>query len=125
MPLINCETELDLIWSRYFVITEIINTPEILNTPIQKADATLTKGETFKINNTKLYVPVVTLSKNDNIKFLDNIKQIFKKTISRNKHRPEITTQPKNNNLDYLIDLHLEILTGCLFFRLKMVTGIH
>ena len=41
---------------------------------------------------------------NDNIKFLENIKQGFKRTISWNKCRSEITTQPKNNNLDNLID---------------------
>ena len=45
-----------------------------------------------------------TLSMNDNIKFLENIKQGLKRTISWNKYRSEITTQPKNNNLDYLID---------------------
>ena len=50
------------------------------------------------------YVPLVTLLINDNIKFLENIKQGFKRTISWNKYRSEITTQTKNNNLDYLID---------------------
>ena len=44
------------------------------------------------------------LSINDNIKFSENIKQGFIKTISWNKYKSEITTQPKNNNLDYLID---------------------
>ena len=44
------------------------------------------------------------MSINDNIKILENIKQGFKITISWNKYRSEITTQPKNNNLDYLID---------------------
>ena len=56
------------------------------------------------ITSTTLYIPVVTLSINDNIKFLKNIKQGFKRTISLNKYRPEIITQPKHNNLDYLID---------------------
>ena len=65
---------------------------------------TETTGATLQINNAKLYVPVVTLSINDNIKFLENIKQGFKRTISWNKYRSEITAQPKNNNLDYLID---------------------
>ena len=41
---------------------------------------------------------------NDNIKFSENIKQAFKTTIYWNKYRSEITTQPKNNNLDYLIN---------------------
>ena len=65
---------------------------------------TATTGVTFQINNAKLYVPVVTLPINDNIKFLENIKQGFKRTISSKKYRSEITTQAKNNNLDYLID---------------------
>ena len=42
---------------------------------------------------------------NNTIKFLENIKRGFKRTIFWNKDRSEITTQPKNNNLDYLIDL--------------------
>ena len=39
----------------------------------------------FQINSTKLYVPVVTLSKNDNIKFLENMGQGFKRTSYWNK----------------------------------------
>ena len=39
-----------------------------------------------------------------NIKSLENIRQGFKRTISCNKYRSEIATQPKNNNLDYLTD---------------------
>ena len=50
------------------------------------------------------YIPIVTLSINNKIKFLKIIKQGFKRTISWNKYRSEITTQPKNNNSDYLID---------------------
>ena len=48
----------------------------------------------------KLYVPVVTLFTNGNIKYLENIKQGFERTISWNKYRSEIITQPKHNNLD-------------------------
>ena len=67
-------------------------------------DATITTGATFQMNNAKLYVPVVTLSKNDSIKLSENIEQGFKRAISWNKYKSEITTQTKNNNLDYLID---------------------
>ena len=56
------------------------------------------------ITSTKLYVSVVTLSINDNINFWENIKHGYKRAISWNKYRSEITTRPKNNNLDYLID---------------------
>ena len=55
-------------------------------------------------NNAKVYVPVVTFSINDNVMFLENIEQGFKRTISWNRHRSGITTQTKNNNLDYLTD---------------------
>ena len=52
-------------------------------------------GATFQINNAKLYVPVAPLSISDYTKFLENIKQRFKRTISWNKYRLKITTQPK------------------------------
>ena len=58
----------------------------------------------FQINNAKLYIPVVTLCINDDVKFLENIKKGLKKTISWNKYGFEITTQPNSNNLDCLID---------------------
>ena len=63
-----------------------------------------TTGATFQINNAKLYVLVAVLPINDNLNFLENIKQGFKRTIPWNKYRSEMTTQQKNNNLDYLID---------------------
>ena len=44
------------------------------------------------------------MSINDNINFLENIKQGFKRTILWKKYKSRITIQPKNNNLDYLID---------------------
>ena len=53
---------------------------------------------------TKLYVPVVTLSDNDNFTFLEKINQRSKRTISWNKYRSEIITKSNNNNLVYLID---------------------
>ena len=74
------------------------------NLLVEATEATQTTKATFQINNAKLYMPVVTLSINGNIKFLENIKQGFKRTISWNKCRSEVTTPPKNNNLDYMID---------------------
>ena len=56
------------------------------------------------ITSTKLYVLVVTLTINNNIKFLENLTQGLQKRISWNKYRSEITAQPKNSNLDYMID---------------------
>ena len=80
MPLINCEIELYLTWSKYCVIPEISRTPEVGGANL--ADATLKTGAKFQINNAKLYVSVATLSINGNIKFLENVKQGFKGTIS-------------------------------------------
>ena len=45
-----------------------------------------------------------SLCLNDSIEFLENIKQGCRRTVSKNKFRAEITTQPKKNNLDYMID---------------------
>ena len=61
---------------------------------LERQDKQLT-GVTFQINNAKLYVPVVTLSINDNMKFLENMKQGFERTINWNKYRSEITIQQK------------------------------
>ena len=102
MSLINCEIELDLSWSKNCVISEIPRTAAVGGDNL--VDATFTTDATCQIDNSKLYAPEVTLSINDNIKFLENIKQGFKRTISWNKSSPEIMTQPKNDNLDYLID---------------------
>ena len=59
---------------------------------------------TFQITDTKLYVPVVTLSKENDIKLLEQLKSGFKRTIKWNKYRSQMTIQPQNNNLNYLID---------------------
>ena len=73
----------------------------------------------FVITSTKVYVPVSTLSINDNIKCLENIKQGFKGTISLNKYRSEITTQKNNYNLDYLIDQILRNINRLFAFSFK------
>ena len=89
---------------KILVISEVSRTFRAVGNPPMQQVATQTIGAIFQINNAKLYVSVITLSINDNFKFLQNIKQGFKRTISWNKYRSEITTQTKNNNLDYLID---------------------
>ena len=52
-------------------------------------------GATFQTNNAKFYVPVVTLTINDNTKILENVKQGFKRKFSLNKYRSEMITQTK------------------------------
>ena len=51
-------------------------------------------GLEFRITDTKLFVPVVSLSKENDIRL--NIKW--------NKYRSQMTIQPQNSNLNYLID---------------------
>ena len=58
----------------------------------------------FQITDTKLHVPVVSLSKENHIKLLEQLKSGFKRTIKWNKYRSQMTIQPQNNNLNYLID---------------------
>ena len=61
----NYEIELDLKWSKYCVISETSRAPQVGGA--NPADATSTTEH-------KLYVPVVTLSMNDNIRLLEKIK---------------------------------------------------
>ena len=58
----------------------------------------------FQITDTKLYVPVGSLSKQNDIKLLEQLESGFKRTIKWNKYRSQMTIQPQNNNLNYLID---------------------
>ena len=61
-------------------------------------------GLEFQITNTTLYVPVVTLSKENGTKLLEQLKSGLKKTIKCDKCRSQTTLQPQNNNSNYLID---------------------
>ena len=107
MPLINCEINLILIWSENCVLDDLITQPTVdakEDVPARPAIDTQANA-TFKIAGTKLYVPVVTLSTQDDSKLLEQLKTGFKRTIKWNKYRSEMTYQGKSNNLNYLIDL--------------------
>ena len=96
MPLINCDVKLNLLCSKECAISEIPIKPATAGNPNARRPVTdRPAGQitvaAFEINNAKLYVIVVTLSINDNIKLLENMKQTFKRTISRNKYRSELT----------------------------------
>ena len=64
----------------------------------------LPTGLEFQITDTKLYIPVFTLSKENDKKLLEQLISGFKRTVKWNKWRLQMTIQPKNNNLNYLID---------------------
>ena len=59
---------------------------------------------TFAINDCKLYIPVITLSKDDETKLLTNLKSGFTREILWNKYRSQMTTEAINNNLNILLD---------------------
>ena len=65
MPLINCKVEFSLNWIKNYVLTTSANANK----------------STFKITDTKLYVPVVTLSIEDNSKLtkqlMKDLKDLF------------------------------------------------
>ena len=76
LPLSNFEIELELRWAKNFTISEISRAFRATDPnadPFVYKIKSQTASATFQINNAKLYNPVVTLSINDNIKFLENI----------------------------------------------------
>ena len=99
MPLINCEVRLILTWSKDCVITSM-ERRAVTNT---QRDVSPT-NVTFKTTDTKLYVPVFTLSTEDDNNFLEKLKSGFKRTIKWNKYRSEMTDKTKANHLNRLID---------------------
>ena len=81
----TCEIELDLKWTKNCVISEISRTSVVpANPTIPAIAATRIIGATFQINNAKLYVPVVALSIKDNIKFLENKRDLKEKFLGTN-----------------------------------------
>ena len=80
MPLINCEVELLLTWSKYCVITNSV------------------------ITDTNLYVPVVTLPTQDSAKLPQQFFNGFKRIINWNKYESDIKTYTQNRYLNHLIN---------------------
>ena len=106
MTLINCEVFLTLTWYENCVSTDITTQTATAaqgdNPARERIDAPT--NATFKITDTKLNFPVVTLSTENDKTLLEQLRTGFKRTIKWNKYRSEMTNQAKNNNLNYLID---------------------
>ena len=102
IPLISCEVSLELKWNKNCVITSLEERQVDAGLPVERDNSPT--GATLAINDCKLYMPVVTLSKEDEIKLLTNLKSGFKREIIRNKYRSQMTTEAINNNLNILID---------------------
>ena len=104
MPLINREINLLLAWSENCVITS--KATRDVDSDSNPAVATVNNptNAAFKITDTKLHVPVVTLWTKDDNKLLEQLKIGFKRTIEWNKYRSKMSKQTKTNNLSYLIE---------------------
>ena len=79
MPLINCKIHLELNWSKDCVMSTI-------------ADSI------FKITNSKLYLPIVTLSSKDNVKLVKLLEEGFKRPAYWNEYQTKIETRNLDNN---------------------------
>ena len=101
IPLISCEVSLKLKWNKNCVITSLEQIQIAAGPPVVNGSPT---GATLAINECKLYIPVVTLSKDDEIKLLTNLKSGFKREIIWNKYRSQVSTEAIKNNLNILID---------------------
>ena len=89
IPVINCEVEVILDWPANCVIIYINIDDQV---------------PTFTTTETNLYVPVVTLSTQDNAKLLPQLKSGFKRTISWNKYLAKSELLARNANLNHLIE---------------------
>ena len=89
IPLINCEVSLILNWSANCVIAY---------------NNVANQGATFIITETKFYVPVVTLSTQDDAKLLTQLKSDFKRTNNWNKYLIKLKLLAQNQNLNHLVE---------------------
>ena len=99
MLLISCEVSLELKWNKNCVITS-----QQIEVDLDGANTATPTGASIAINDCKLYVPIVTLSKDNEIKLLTNLKSGFTREIIWNKYRSQMSTEEINNNLNILID---------------------
>ena len=95
MPLIGCKIHLELNWNN--------------NCVMYGADANADANDretTFKITNTKLYVPIVTLSNKDNVNLTKQLNEGFKRSVYWNEYKSKIESKEayKNNLTRFPLD---------------------
>ena len=87
MPLINCKIKLNLTWKKECVLS------------------TDDGNAVFIINDTKLYVPVVTLSKEDDKDFIEQQNKGFQRSIYWNEYKTKEINEDADNNVFKYINL--------------------
>ena len=85
MPLINCKVHRELKWTRDSVMSTIAD-------------------RTFEIINTRLYVPIVTLSSKDNVKLAKLLEEGFKRSVYWNEYQIESRNFDNNNLKRFPLD---------------------
>ena len=116
MPLVNCKIDLELTWHK--------------NCMISSVNAAAGQVVSFMITNTKLYVPVVTLSTEDNNNLTKQLNEGFKRTIYWNQYVSKPFTHLQNKQLIKLVLLDLPLmqlfkeLIDYLFLLLKILVQI-
>ena len=91
IPLIDCEVELILTWFKNCVLIDKSTREANYDADPNVYEINNPENATFKITAIKLYAPVVTLSKEDDIKLLEQLKTGFKRTIKWNKYRSQMS----------------------------------
>ena len=87
MPLINCKIKLNLTWKKECVLS------------------TDDGNAVFIINDTKMYVPVVTLSKEDNKDFIEQRDKGFQRSIYWNEYKTKEINEDADANVFKYINL--------------------
>ena len=90
---------LELKWNKTCVITG-----QQIGVNLDGGNTAASTGATLTINDSELYIPVVTLTKDDETKLLTNLKYGFTREIIWNKYRSQMSIEATNNNLNILID---------------------
>ena len=80
MLLINCKIHLELNWSKNCIMFNVVGVTE------------------FKITNTKLYVPIFTLSSKDNVKLVKILEEGFKRPVYWNEYQTKIESKNLDNS---------------------------
>ena len=87
MPLIDCEISLQLKWSKKCILV-----------------AGAAANQEPELTDSKLYLPVVTLPTQNQVKLLKQLESGFKRTISWNKYQSKKGNEVQNRYFDFLID---------------------
>ena len=106
MPLINCKVELKLKWTKYSVLSTAGD---------DNTNDTNSNNIIFTIKDTKLYVPVVTLSARDNQKLSKRLSKDLKDQFIGMNIKQKVKIKIRQMNIDIFSNQILLESTDCFF----------